>query len=560
MLAPRSLIAIVLLAACGSDDVIATSLEFARPAADAIASGVIEVEVEAVPAGRFAAVVLSIGEFEIARLDAPPFIVELDTGAYTDGPLTVTAQGVVVAGELPVETATLTMLVDNDPPTIELLPPLAAFQEDGAEFGVRLLVTDANGVTKIGARALGDATDVGQTIYEPNELLVVSFPWQAVRPGQLSGWEPITIEVLAVDVAGRESRVEATFHLGTRLLWEHNVAGLMLRPPVVADDGTIFVGATKVSPDDGRIVRVDPVTGAQMCELQLATETIYSGVQAGELIVFGTSRAVRAINRDSCALAWTFGDPTGAPRSYWGTPAYATASGLLYAVDANGQIVAINATTGAGSNLANVGEEVQSSPVLTASEDVLVGTLNGNLHAVSALGTALSWSPYASAGSLSGDPVMADGYCYFGSMDSFLYALDPSDGSLRTGFGVVPDGFAIRSTPAVAPDGTALIATIGGSLHAIAASGAAQWAFETGAISRGGASIHVDGVSGEWSAYIGSTNGSVYAVDQHGIMLWEAVTGGDIQTYGALGADAFYTPSDDFRLTAFFIGDPEVPE
>ncbi len=560
MLAPRLFIVIALLAACGSDDVVDSSLDFLRPAADAIASGVIEVEVAATPEGRFEAVLFSVGEFEIARVDAPPFIVELDTAVYSDGPLTVTAAGVVVDGELPVDPATLTMVIDNDPPTIQLLPPLAAFQEDGAEFGVRLLVADANGVAKIGARAVGDGTDVGQSLYDPGELLEISFPWQEVRPGQVSGWEPITIEVVAVDVAGRETRVEATFHLGTRLLWEHNAAGLMLRPPVVADDGTIFVGATKVSPDDGRIVRIDAATGAELCERPLATETIYSGVQAGEFLVFGTSRAVRAVSRDSCALAWTFGDPTGAPRSYWGTPAYSAASGLIYAVDGNGQIVAINATTGAGSALADVGEEVQSSPVLTAAEDVLVGSLSGNLYGVSAAGAALSWSPYASAGSISGDAVMADGFCYFGSMDSFLYALDPGDGSLRPGFGVAADGFAIRSTPAIAPDGTALIATIGGVLHAISSAGVGQWEFETGAISRGGASIHVDEVSGDWSAYIGSTNGSVYAIDQHGVMLWEAVTGGDIQTYGALGASTFYTPSDDFRLYAFFIGDPEAPE
>jgi len=543
--------------ACGLDA--APWFAFQKPHSGEMVSGVVEVDVGSRPPGRVAEVVISIGTVEMARFTEEPFVGEVDLSSLSDGPITLTAEAVLAepdeTGDPPVPIE-LPLVVDNEAPTVEILPPHAAFREDGDEISVRLLVGDGNGVTKVGVRAIsGDAT-VGELVVDPEDLSTVTLRWDDLFAEPIEGWNTVRVAASAVDAFGRETTVEEIFDLGTRRMWEANVAGLMLRPPVVASDGTVFVGATKVSPDEGRVVRLNPADGSEMCQAPLGVETVYSLAEAGALIVFGTSRAVRAIRTSDCGLAWTFGDPANAPRSYWGTPAYDANAGRVYAADANGVVYAINATNGNGSVFADTLEEVQSSPVVLADGSVLVGTIGGNLNGYDSAGTALGWSPYAAAGSIFGDPVVALGNVYFGSMDTFLYAFDPVAGSMLSGFGMQPDGFAIRSTPGVAPDGTVLVGTIGGQVHAVGSDGIAAWSVDTGTITRGGVLVNVHD-SGAWSAYVGATDGRLYAIDEQGQVIWSGITGAEIQTYGALGNDAFYVPSDNFRLYAYDIRSPD---
>lgn len=542
----------MLSAGCGGGDT--PELRFVRPASGVYVEGVVSLEVEASAPEKIVELVLSTGSIELARLSEPPFVFELDTRAIPDGPTTLTAEATFL-DITSVEPASLEVLIDNQAPSVEILPPHLAFQEDGDTFTVRVLASDGNGITKVAARVVGTGTDTGLIEYAPSEVVVLQFAWEDVVAGPLSDWSQVMVTVQAVDGFGRQSEVERAFDVGTRLMWSANVAGVMLRPPVVADDATVWVGATKVSPDEGRIVRLDPATGAELCERALGLETVYSGVQAGALLVFGTSRAVRAFRRDDCVLAWTFGDPVGAPRSYWGTPAYDSNAQLVYAADAAGRLVAINALTGAGALFADVAEAVQSSPLVTATGEVLIATEAGNLFGFDATGMALPWSPYATAGSIFGDLTAGASGVYFGSMDSYLYGLDPITGSMAPGYGLSPDGFAIRSTPGVAADGTVIVASIAGTLHALGPGGQSAWTYALGPISRGGVRIREE-QGGSWSAYIGSTDGAVYAFGAEGQLLWRAQAGAAIQTYGTLGESAFYIPSDDFRLNAYDLQTP----
>ncbi len=544
-----------ILGACGGDDA-ALSLAFLAPADGTFVTGVTEIRIDAAPSDRIDRVTVRVGANVIARLTEPPYVFDLNPAEFPDGPLTLAAEIVPSdENEIAPQSVMLTIAIDKLPPTIEILEPRAAFREDGDSFSIQLRAMDVSSVEKVAVVVRGDGTESRQTVYSPGEQFAVDVPWQDVLPGPVSDWANVDITITAVDAAGREATIETSYSLGTRLLWVHNVAGLMPRPPVVADDGTVWVGGTKISPDEGRILRIDPADGTMICELPLGIETIYSGTQAGDLMVFGTSRAVRAVRRDDCGLAWTFGDPVGDPRSYWGTPAYDAPNDLIYAADADGRLVAIVATTGAGAGTLDFATEIQSSPVVAPNGNVFVGAVSGAMYGTDGTTAALPWSPYATAGSIFGDPIMSGGSLYFGSMDSFFYALDPETGALRPGFGVQPDGFAIRSTPAIAPDGAIVVATIGGELHAIEPDGQPRWDVSIAPVSRGGVTIRADDPGG-WTAYIGATDGDVYAVDQDGELQWQASTGAQIQTYGALGDSAFYTPSDDFRLYAYDLVQP----
>lgn len=552
-----SLCVVVACSACGLDA--EPWFEFQQPRDGDMVAGVVAIDIGSRPPGRVAEVIVRIGAVEMARLTEEPFVGEVDLSGFSDGPVTLSAEPVLAEqddqGEPP-PPIDVSLLVDNEPPTVQVLPPFAAFREDGDEIPVRLMLDDGNGVTKVGIRAVAGDVEIGEVLVEPDELTTIALRWDDLFAEPVEGWNDVQVIASAVDAYGRETSVQQSFRLGTRRQWSANVAGLMLRPPVVASDGTIFVGSTKVSPDEGRVVRLDPSDGSELCQAPLGVETVYSLAEAGDLIVFGTSRAVRAIRTSDCGSAWTFGDPVNAPRSYWGTPAYDANAGRVYAVDANGVVYSINATNGSGSVFADTLEEVQSSPVVLADGSVMVGTIGGNMHGYDSAGSALPWSPYAAAGSIFGDPLVALDHVYFGSMDTYLYAFDPLAGSMLSGFGMQPDGFAIRSTPGVTPDGTVLVGTIGGDVHAVAANGIEAWSVTTGTISRGGVLVNVH-ESGAWSAYTAATDGSVFALDEQGQLIWAGSTGAEVQTYGALGNDAFYVPSDNFRLFAYDIRSPD---
>src|SRR6266566_3849282 len=119
-------------------------------------------------------------------------------------------------------------------------------------------------------------------------------------------------------------------------------------------------------------------------------------------------------------------------------------------------------------------------------------------------GLTQGWT-YPAVGSISTDPVVANGIIYFGSLDKSLYALDARSHSIRWNF---QTGGAVESTPAV-----------------------------------------VNGV-----VYVGSYDHSVYALDvRTGHKLWSFATGNSISSSPAVAGGVVYVGSDDGRLYTFHL-------
>jgi hypothetical protein len=110
--------------------------------------------------------------------------------------------------------------------------------------------------------------------------------------------------------------------------------------------------------------------------------------------------------------------------------------GTVYA-HSNGQLVAVDATTGAETWRLAVGG-VWSSPAV-ANGTVYVGgnglLFEGGLFAVDAAAGALRWQ-MKQAGSVFASPAISGGMAYFGSNDSAVYAVSGTD----AGFGSSVDG------------------------------------------------------------------------------------------------------------------------
>ncbi len=130
--------------------------------------------------------------------------------------------------------------------------------------------------------------------------------------------------------------------------------------------------------------------------------------------------------------------------------------------------------------------------------------------------------------------IASDGTIYVGSEDHNLYALHP-DGTEKWRF---TTGDVIRSSPTIGSDGTIYIGSGYWSgaqdtnLYAINPDGTEEWRFTTGA---GVLSSPV--IDDEGTIYVGSYDNNLYAINPDGSEKWSFNTRGDVRSAPAIGPD-----------------------
>jgi outer membrane protein assembly factor BamB len=226
--------------------------------------------------------------------------------------------------------------------------------------------------------------------------------------------------------------------------------------------------------------------------------------------------------------------------------------------------------------------DTESSPAIGADGTIYVGSLNGNLYAVtdctgagtpiaacSGAGTAAEKWEFPTGDWVESSPAIgADGTIYVGSNDGNLYAVN-SDGSQKWAFATAPSRVfpyinSVESSPAIGTDGTIYLASDDGNLYAIAdctgvgapiaacsgaGTAAKKWAFPIGADFCSSPAIGANG-----TIYFSSwVNGYVYALTDNGTSVtrnWRSL----LETSSsspAIGADGtIYVGSDDNGLHA----------
>ncbi|MCS7213950.1 MAG: PQQ-binding-like beta-propeller repeat protein [Candidatus Calescibacterium sp.] len=159
-----------------------------------------------------------------------------------------------------------------------------------------------------------------------------------------------------------------------------------------------------------------------------------TGVTYGNLIIYGSKDGiVRAINRNTCAVVWTYN--TG--KQVWASPA-TSSTGRVYIGSRSGYLYALNAATGAeiwkcqvgGGVIASVGVRESSGTIL-----IYVGSRDRKFYAIQDNGTScsISWV-YDTTADCAGDSGQIDsstlvdpqGNVYFGSSNGYLYSLNQS--------------------------------------------------------------------------------------------------------------------------------------
>jgi outer membrane protein assembly factor BamB len=206
---------------------------------------------------------------------------------------------------------------------------------------------------------------------------------------------------------------------------------------------------------------------------------------------------------------WTY--TTGA--AVYSSPA--VTGGIVYIDSSDGNVYALNASTGTYIWNYTTGGPMDSSPAVTDGK-VCVGSSDNKTYCLNASTGALIWS-YTTGWYVSSSPAIADGMVYVGSLDGKVYALNASSGAFIWSY---TTGIVGHSSPAVT-GGIVYIGSIDGNVYALNAStGTYIWSYATSDSVDSSPTI-ADGI-----LYIGAYDGKVYALNAStGTYIWSYATG-----------------------------------
>ncbi len=211
-------------------------------------------------------------------------------------------------------------------------------------------------------------------------------------------------------------------------------------------------------------------------------------------------------------------------------------------VYAPGQTVQLTATPGAGCTF--VGWQGDAS----GTNNPLTLMMDGSKRVEAVFSTkpgTLKWA-FQTWGQVSCSAgIGQDGTIYIGSLDKWVYALDPVTGQEKW---AVPTGNHVYSCPAIGADGTVYFGSDDFNVYALdGITGNKKWAFPTGAFVYSSPAIGDDG-----TVFVGSQDQRVYALDgATGQKKWEFLAGNSVSSSPALGDDGtVYFGSWDGRVYA----------
>ncbi len=192
---------------------------------------------------------------------------------------------------------------------------------------------------------------------------------------------------------------------------------------------------------------------------------------------------------------------------------------------------------------------VDSSPAVSRDgTQVYFGSWDNRLYAVNSSDGSLKWSFETNSYVTASPTVDKDGRIYFGSMDSFFYALE-SDGTLAWEYFV---GQPVFSSAAIGQDGSIYFGDEAGSIHALQPNGSLKWTYEVDDVEDSNKSIlSSPALDSSGNLYLGSGNGYCYSLSDEGLgasLNWKYRTGDRVDASPVLGlnGEVFFVSRDGY--------------
>jgi|GEM_PF-1006480 len=299
------------------------------------------------------------------------------------------------------------------------------------------------------------------------------------------------------------------------LQWSASVGSDAPSTPAVVD-GTAYVNS-----GSGTLAAYDASDGTRLWSYTLeGGVTSSSSPVVVDGVVYVGGAVVHAVYASNGTRKWTYSPDSPVPiDGFASSPT--VVDGTVYVGKANGNVVALDADTGATEWTASTGGAVISSPAV-GPERVYVGSYDGSVYALNRQSGSVAWT--SSAGGVYASPALASGTVYVSGLDNRIHALDAETGDQRWQHDT---GAGVYSSPAVA-DGTVYVGTLNNSLVALGTDGTLEWRFSTDAGVLSSPAVSAGTV------YVGSYDDRVYAVD---------ATTGDEQWNYSVGRDVTSSPA-----------------
>jgi outer membrane protein assembly factor BamB len=247
---------------------------------------------------------------------------------------------------------------------------------------------------------------------------------------------------------------------------------------------------------------------------------------------------IYALNASTGNKIWSF--PTG--DSVWSSPTIV--NDVIYVGSNNGVFFALNATTGTQIWNFTTGQAMWSSPAVVDNV-VYFGSNDNNVYALDAHTGTKIWN-YTTGGNIRDSPAVANGVVYIGSQDGNFYALNAATGEKIWSSPTGDTDTYTNSSPAVVNE-TVYVGSGDHNLYAFQASDGRQvWKYPTGAIVSSSPAVY-NGV-----VYVGAEDNNLYAIDSStGTKIWTQTTGGPVYSSPAVADGIVYVGSWDNTIYAF---------
>jgi outer membrane protein assembly factor BamB len=323
------------------------------------------------------------------------------------------------------------------------------------------------------------------------------------------------------------------------LKWRFSTGAEIVSSPAIGADGTIYIGS-----DDFRLYAINQYG---LIKWSFAMGGWVSSSPAigvdGTIYVRSDDYKFYAINPDG-SLKWSY--PTGGPGL--SSPTIGT-DGTIYVGSRDGKLYALRdmGTYGDIRWTYTTGGYVESSPAVDAlGSPIYVGSYDHNLYAIKFSGER-GWT-YTTGDEVWTSPAIGPDRTIYATShdDGVLYALNPTDGSLKWSYFI---GYWSESSPALGADGTIYVGSSDDcKLYAIADHGdhgELLWSYFTNSYVQCAPAVDSAG-----TIYIGAYN-KLYAINPDGSLKWSYPTGWLAWSSPVLGADGtVYIGSLDHDLYA----------
>jgi outer membrane protein assembly factor BamB len=326
-------------------------------------------------------------------------------------------------------------------------------------------------------------------------------------------------------------------------MWSYPTGKGIFSSPVVAGDGTVYVGSADKSfyalnPDgtlDWKIQCGELIDSAALLDDR---GRLYFGSGDGKL---------RSVDAKTGAVAWSMdaddASVNGAYINWFEGNVGIGLDGTLYVPNDNYFVYAVDRDTGTPTWRFKMPDQTWSLPAvdtlhggaLYVGNNNMVPLLGPNAYSIQPDG-GQTWAE-SIVGTIAASPMLTTGgLIVMGAFDGYVHALQ-RDGSTLWKFATRDHVYASSS---LLPDGTIVAASADGSVYGIdPKSGAEKWQFDTPAPIRSSPSIDADG-----NIYFGGGDGNLYVLGPDGKLRWSVLLidadRNDLNSSPALGADSIY--------------------